>query len=135
MSKTTVTRLFIGSGIAIVAGALLSFAAIWLAISNEVFVVSGPDIVGIHGSTLGWSLIGFGIVGAVAVAGGAIGGFVSWIGALLNTWPLESKTWFAVLLLLGIFNLGFVAMIAYLVAGPDGTAPSERRRTPAAVTA
>ena len=50
MSKTTVTRLFIGSGIAIVAGAILSFAAIWLAIANEVFVMSGPDIVGIHGS-------------------------------------------------------------------------------------
>jgi hypothetical protein len=135
MSKTTVTRLFIGSGIAIVAGALLSFAAIWLAIANEVFVMSGPDIVGIHGSALGWSLIGFGLVGAVAVAVGAIGGFVSWIGALLNTWRLESRTWFAVLLLLGIFNLGFFAMLAYLIAGPDGTASPKRRGTPAAVTA
>ena len=47
---------------------------------------------------------------------------MSWIGALLNTWQLDSKTWFAVLLLLGIFNLGFFAMIAYLIAGPDGTA-------------
>ena len=64
MSKTTVTRLFIGSGIAIVAGAILSIAAVWLAIANDVFVMSGPDIVGIHGSALGWSLIGFGIVGA-----------------------------------------------------------------------
>ena len=52
MSKTTVTRLFIGSGIAVVAGALLSIAAIWLAIANDVFVMSGPDIVGIHGSAL-----------------------------------------------------------------------------------
>ena len=134
MSKSTVTRLFIGSGIAIVAGALLSIAAIWLAIANDVFVMSGPDIVGIHGSALGWSLIGFGLVGAVAVAGGAIGGFVSWIGALLNTWRLESRTWFAVLLLLGIFNLGFFAMLAYLVAGPDGTAcrNGAGRRSPSA---
>jgi hypothetical protein len=90
--------------------------------------MSGPDIVGIHGSALGWSLIGFGIVGAVAMVSGAIGGLVSWIGALLNTWRLESKTWFAVLLLLGIFNLGFVAMIAYVIAGPDSaTAPTLRR--------
>ena len=67
------------------------------------------------------------------MAGGAIGGLVSWIGALLNTWRLESKTWFAVLLLLGIFNLGFFAMIAYLIAGPDGTArPRPRRRHRAA---
>ena len=42
MSKTTITRLFIGSGIAIVAGALLSIAAIWLAIANDVFVMASP---------------------------------------------------------------------------------------------
>ena len=52
MSKTTVTRLFIGSGIAVVAGAILGIAAVWLAIANDVFVMSGPDIVGIHGSAL-----------------------------------------------------------------------------------
>ena len=108
MSKTTVTRLFIGSWIAIVAGAVLFVAAIWLAIANDVFVMSGPDIVGIHGSALAWSLLGLALVGGVAVAGGAIGGLVSWIGALLNTWRLDSKTWFAVLLLLGIFNLGLL---------------------------
>ena len=135
MSKTTVTRLFIGSGIAIVAGALLSIAAIWLAIANDVFVMSGPDIVGIHGSALGWSLIGFAIVGAIAMAGGAIGGLMSWIGSLLNTWRLESKTWFAVLFLLGIFNLGFFAMIAYLIAGPDGTASPARNTSPSPVAA
>ena len=90
MSKTTVTRLFIGSGIAIVAGAIL-VAAVWLAIANDVFVMSGPDIVGIHGSALAWSLLGVGIAGAAVVAGGAIGGLVSWIGALLNTWRLEAR--------------------------------------------
>ena len=135
MSKTTVTRLFIGSGIAIVAGAVLSVAAIWLAIANDVFVMSGPDIVGIHGSALAWSLIGFGIVGAIAMAAGALGGLVSWIGALLNTWRLDSKTWFAVLLLLGIFNLGFFAMVAYLIAGPDGTETPARHGAQTPVTA
>ena len=50
-----------------------------------------------------------------------IGGLASWIGALLNTWQLESRAWFVGLLLLGIFNLGFFAMVAYLLAGPDGT--------------
>ena len=57
---------------------------------------------------------------------------MSWIGALLNTWQLESRTWFAVLLLLGIFNLGFFAMIAYLLVGPDGRAAAPSRRAPAA---
>ena len=135
MSKTTVTRLFISSLIAVAAGSILFVAAIWLAIANDVFVMSGPDIIGIHGSALAWSLLGFALAGGVAVAGGAIGGFVSWVGALLNTWRLESKTWFAMLLLLGVFNLGFFAMIAYLIAGPDGTASATRRGAQAPVTA
>jgi MFS family permease len=121
MSKTTITRLFIGSGVAIVAGAILAVAAVWLAIANDAFVMNGPDIVGFRGGALAWTGLGLGIVGLSTVVAGFIGGLVSWIGALANTWQLASKTWFAVLLLLGIFNLGFFAMVAYLVAGPDGT--------------
>ena len=132
MSKATVTRLFIGSGIAIVSGAIVAIAAVWLAIANNVFVMAGPDIIGISGGALAWSLLPLGILGGLAVAGGFIGGLVSWIGALLNTWQLESRTWFAVLLLLGIFNLGFFAMIAYLLVGPDGRAAAPSRRAPAA---
>lgn len=135
MSKKTVTRLFIGSGIAIISGAILAVGAVWLAIANNVFVMAGADVVGIEGGALAWSLLGAGIVGGLAVAGGAIGGLVSWIGALLNTWQLESKTWFAVLLLLGIFNLGFFAMIAYLVAGPDGATAATPRRAQAPIGA
>jgi NADPH:quinone reductase-like Zn-dependent oxidoreductase len=131
MSKATVTRLFIGSGIAIISGAILVIAAVWLAIANDVFVLSGQDVVGIRGGALAASLLGAGIVGALAVVGGMIGGLVSWIGALLNTWQLASRTWFAVLLLLGIFNLGFFAMVAYLVVGPDGTATAATQRTQA----
>jgi len=62
--------------------------------------------------------------------GALIGGLVSWIGALLNTSRLASRTWFLVLLLLGIFNLGILAMIAYLIAGPDGTAEAAPRAEP-----
>jgi hypothetical protein len=128
MSKATVTRLFIGSGIAIISGAIVAVAAVWLAIANNVFVMAGPNVIGLTGGALAWLLVGLGVVGGLAVAGGFTGGLVSWIGALLNTWQLESKTWFAVLLLLGIFNLGFFAMIAYLIAGPGGTtAPAQQR--------
>ena len=128
MSKATVIRLFIGSGIAVISGAIVAVAAVWFAIANHVFVMAGPDLVGLRGGPLAWSLLGLGFVGGIAIMGGLIGGLVSWIGALLNTWQLESKTWFAVLLLLGIFNLGFFAMVAYLIAGPDGaTAPAPRR--------
>jgi hypothetical protein len=133
MSKTSVTKLFIGGGIAIVAGAILAIAAVWIAIANDVFVMNGPDIVGLSGGALAWSLLGLGVVGGLAIIGGLIAGFVAWIGALLNAWQLESKAWFTGLLLLGIFNLGFFAMIAYLIAGPDSAETAPRTaRAPAA---
>jgi len=135
MSKTTVTRLFIGSAIAAAAGAIVAIASVWLAIANDVFVMNGPDVVGIQASALAWILLALGIVGGVALAGGLIGGLVSWIGALLNTSQLDSKAWFIALLLLGIFNFGIFAMIAYVVAGPDGTAAVSRQRAPVPASA
>ena len=128
MSKTTVQRLFIGSLLAAGVGIAIAISAVWLAIANDVFVMNGQDIVAIQGSALTWILGGVGIAGALAFAGGLIGGLISWIGALLNTFQLESKAWFVALLVLGIFNLGFFAMIAYLIAGPDGTSTATPRR-------
>ncbi len=135
MSKATVTKLFIGSAITVGAGAIIAIASVWLAIANDVFVMSGPDIVAVQGSGLAWLLLGFGVVGGVAFTGGLIGGLVSWIGALLNTSQLESRTWFIGLLLLGIFNLGIIAMIAYVFAGPDGTTAATPRRAQVAASA
>jgi hypothetical protein len=60
--------------------------------------------------------------------GGFIGGLVSWIGALLNTSLLEDRTWFILLLVLGIFSFGLIAMLAYVIAGPDGTRQDALRR-------
>ena len=120
MSKATVTGLFIGSFIAFGAGAIVAIMAVALAIANDVFVMDGNDIASVQGGALAWALIGVALVGGLAAAGGVIAGFVAWIGAVLNTWQLDSKAWFVALVLLGIFNFGVIAMIAYLIAGPDG---------------
>jgi hypothetical protein len=57
---------------------------------------------------------------------------VAWIGALVNTAQLDDKVWFIVLLVLGIWNLGVIAMIAYVIAGPDAMrAPAPREHAPA----
>ena len=66
------------------------------------------------------------VLGWIPIVGGFIGGLVSWIGALLNTAALDDKTWFIVLLVLGLFSFGLIAMIAYVIGGPDG-APAVRR--------
>lgn len=131
MSKATVTRLFISSALAAVAGAILAIVAVSVGIANDLFVLNGSDVVGIKGSTLSWALIGLGLVSGLAIVGGLIGGLISWIGALLNTAQLDSKAWFVALLLLGIFNLGIVGMIVYLIAGPDGTTAAPRSAAPA----
>jgi hypothetical protein len=119
MSKATISRIFIGSMIAIVAAAILAIAAVTIAYTNGVFIMDGPDVVGVRGTGLAWTMVGFGIVAGLVVMAGLVGGLVSWIGALLNTAQLDDKVWFVVLLLLGIWNLGVFAMIAYVIAGPD----------------
>ena len=91
--------------------------------------MSGPDVVGVQPNAAAWTTVGLGLVAALAVIAGLIGGLVSWIGALLNTSQLEDKTWFVLLLVLGILSFGLVAMIAYVIAGPDGI-----KRTTAAPT-
>jgi len=131
VSKSTVTRLFIGSLIAAGAGIVVTIAAVWLAFANGVFVMNGQQVVDIQSSPLTWSLLGLALIGVLAIAGGAISGLISWIGALLNTWRVESKAWFVGLLLLGIFNFGFFAMVAYVLAGPDGKAGTVPRFAPA----
>src|SRR6185295_7480531 len=104
--------------------------AVGLAMANDVFVMRGNDIIAVEGGSLGWALIGVIVVGAVTAAGGVIAGLVAWIGAVLNTWQLESKAWFVALVLLGIFNFGFVAMIAYVIAGPDSRVVAGGRASP-----
>lgn len=130
MSKSTVTRIFVGSAIALLAGAVVTVALVWIAIANDIFIQRGPNDIDVQGSALAWSLLGPAILGGLAMAAGAIGAFVAWIGALLNTSQLESKTWFLVLLLLGVFSFGFFAMIAYVIAGPDGTGEDARHAAP-----
>lgn len=133
MSKPTITRLFVGSITAIVAAIVLGvFACIW-AFANNVFQLQGPDVVGLNSTTATWATIAVIIVSGLAIVGGAIGALVAWIGALLNTSRLEDKTWFILLLVLGLLSFGFFAMVAYVIAGPDGTlvAPrSEREHRP-----
>jgi len=133
MSKPTVIKLFVGSAVAFVAGVLLALGAVWFAYANGAFVMSGPDVTGIQPTAFAWSTVGLLVLATLAIIGGLIGGLVSWIGALLNTAQVDDKTWFIVLLVLGLMSFGIVAMIAYVIGGPDGTQSKASRI--AAITA
>ncbi|MES1212418.1 MAG: hypothetical protein ABUT11_02610 [Leifsonia sp.] len=52
-----------------------------------------------------------------AFGGGAP--LVAWIGALIDTAPLENKAWFVILLVGGLLGFGLIAMLVYLLAEPD----------------
>ncbi len=127
MSKPTVTKVFLSSIVAVIAGVVLGFAAVWYAYINDAFVMNGPDVVGIQATPAAWGMVGLAFVAVLTIVGGFVGGLVSWIGALLNTAQLEDKTWFVVLLVLGVLSFGLVAMIAYVIGGPDGTKPKDAR--------
>jgi hypothetical protein len=72
-------------------------------------------------------MVGLTVVGVLAIVGGAIGQFVAWIGAVLNTSRLDDKTWFVLLLVLGLLSFGFVPMLVYVLVGPDATGSESRR--------
>ena len=104
MSKRTITRLFVGAIMAVGAGLVLVAVAVWAAVASDVVLTV--------------TLV---VVGSLVMVAGAVAGVASWIGALLNTAQLEDKTWFVSLLALGLFSFGLLAMVAYVLAGPDGT--------------
>ena len=120
MSKKSVTRLFVGAIVALATGLVLGFTALWAALASDAIDVGGSDV-HVSGGSGAWTALGLVTVGSLAFLGGTVAAVVSWIGALLNTWQLEDRMWFSSLLALGLLGFGVVAMIAYVVAGPDGT--------------
>ena len=96
MSKKNVTRLFVGAIVAVGAGLVLGFAALWAALASDAIDLGGSDYIDVNGGSGAWTALGLVIVGSLAILGGTIAAVVSWIGALLNTWQLEDKMWFGV---------------------------------------
>jgi hypothetical protein len=92
------------------------------ALADGAVTIGGAQVVSFDGDAIGGALPWLAIA-AVALAGGVIAAVVSWIGALISTARLDDKTWFVGLLVLGLISLGWVAMVGYAVAGPDGAVP------------
>src|SRR5690242_8501009 len=140
MSKASITRMWIAGLIVLVAGLAMGGISLGLMLANGGTwepAVSGngsdfvPTINGFFWTTVGFMIVGF----TIAVAGGIVQ-LAAWIGALVNTYQIEDKAWFVILLVGGILGLvsgvfGFAAMVAYLVAGPDGMPAGRARIAPA----
>lgn len=130
MDKRLITRLFVGSLVAIAGGLVLLGVAGGLAWADDAFVMDGPDVVGVRSTPGGWLLIALAALGVVVVIGAAIVQFVAWIGAVVNASQLPGKTWLVVLLVTGLLSFGLIGMIVYLVAAPDSERPAPPRQQP-----
>jgi hypothetical protein len=136
MRKSTVVRTWI------VGLVLLAFGMIVTAVSIGLMLGYGGTFTA-RGAGAGYNFVpnfdSFFWTTVAAVIGGLIvstaGGLVqlaAWIGSLVNTYRLPDRAWFAILLVSGIVSLfvpiiGFAGMLAYIVGGPDGSAPTSTR--------
>ena len=127
MSKRSVTRLFVGAVVAFGAGLVLCFVALGSALASDAVDLGGSRLVHVNGGAGAWTALALAIVGSLVTLVGTVAAAISWLGALLNTWELEDKRWFASLLALGLLGFGVVAMVAYVTSGPDGMQRSVAR--------
>jgi hypothetical protein len=145
MTKRNITIWWLtGIGVMIVGGLLALFTGLALASHVGSFGVNYQNANYVPDGTF-WALLSFIILGGIAVLGGIVVQIVAWIGAVINTNRLEDKTWYNILLWLGIVGivfglfsgvgaiLGWILMIVYLVGGPDSMArePAQLRPVPA----
>jgi hypothetical protein len=117
VSKKAITWWFLGAILAVVAGVFVGIAAIVAALASGAVEFGGSEAVTVNdafAAMLLWLLFA-----SVLFVAAGIAALVSWIGALLNTVQLEDKTWFVVLLVLGLFSFGWLATAAFVIAGPD----------------
>jgi hypothetical protein len=120
MSKRAITRLFMVAIALVIASAVSGIVVVIVALANGAVAFGGSTVVTIHPGPFAGAVVGL-IVASLLTAAGSIAAVISWAGALLNTSRLEDKTWFAGLLVSGFVSLGWIAMFAYVLRGPDST--------------
>jgi hypothetical protein len=123
LAKTTIRSLFVGSIIAFAGALVLLAVSGGLAIANGGLVRDGPDVTGIRETPFGWVMVGLASLAVLVMIAAAVTQFIAWVGAVINTARFQDKTWFISLLVTGLLSVGFIAMIIYLIAGPDDPPP------------
>lgn len=131
MTKSAITKTWIAGVIVLAAGLLVGGVSLGLMLAygghfTPAASGNGYDFIPTTDGFF-WTMVGLMIAGFTVAAAGGIVQLVAWVGALVNTYPIQDKTWFVVLLAGGLIGLafalvGFAVMVAYIIAGPDGIA-------------
>ena len=134
MTKSLITRVWIGGLADFAAGIVVAIIGIFLmlAYGGTFTQVADTGYYNFNPDMNGFLWVTGGLIGLI----GSIVQFVASVGGLINSYRLPDKAWFFVLLLGGVLSLGFApigfaAMIAYLIAAPDVPA-QYRLETPTA---
>ena len=130
MTKSMITKVWIGGLAAFAAGAVVAMLGVFLMLGyggtfTQIAGTNNYDFVP-NMSGFFWVTVGLIVTGGVIGLVGSIVQFAAWIGGLVNSYALPSKSWFLVLLMGGLLSfffapIGFGAMIAYVIAAPDGS--------------
>jgi hypothetical protein len=139
MTKSLITKTWIGGLVVFGAGIVVAIAGIFLMLAyggTFTQVAGNPNNYNFQPNMNGffWTTVMMMILGGVIALIGSVVQLVAWIGGLVNSYALPDKTWFAVLLAGGILSfafapIGFAVMVAYVIAAPDGT-PYRHSQTP-----
>jgi hypothetical protein len=125
MSRRAITRLFKVAIALVIASAVSGTVVVIVALANGAVAFGGSTVVTINPGPFAGAVVGL-IVASLLTAIGTIAAVIAWAGALLNTYRLEDKTWFSTLLVSGLVSLGWIAMLAYVLRGPDSTTAPTR---------
>jgi hypothetical protein len=140
MTKSLINKTWIGGLVVFAAGIVVALVGVFLMLGygGTFTQIDGTNTYDFVPNMNGffWVTIALIVAGGFIALIGSIAQFAAWIGALVNSYALPEKTWFAVLLLGGVLSfafapLGFAAMIAYVIAAPDGTPYRQARIGPA----
>lgn len=129
VTKSTVNRTWIGGVIVFAAGITVALigTGLMLAFAGTFNQVPGNDYnFEARIDPFFWTTVWVIVAGGILAGVGALVQLAAWIGALVNSYLLPEKTWFAILLIGGIFGfffglVGFAVMLAYVISAPDGT--------------
>lgn len=140
MTKSVINRVWIGGLAVFAAGIVVALVGVFLMLGyGGVFTqIAGTNNYDFVPNMNGffWVTIALIVAGGFIALIGSVAQFAAWVGALVNSYALPEKAWFAVLLVGGVLSfafapLGFAAMIAYVIAAPDGTPYRQARIAPA----
>ncbi len=130
MTKSLITKVWIGGLAVFAAGIVVAIVGVFLMLGygGTFTQIAGTDNYNFVPNMNGffWVTVGLIVAGGVIGLIGSIFQFAAWVGGLVNSYVLPGKGWFLVLLLGGLLSfffapIGFGAMIAYVIAAPDGT--------------